>query len=167
VPPKRRITRQTSEKDRDGGVRSCSSLSAPPRFLSFFSLFFLLFSFFFFLSLSLSLFFFSFFSFFLNKRRFCYRSGPGVRQRNRMSARAGCDVRAAGQAGKYRKPARLLATQTLSSLCVPLFSPLPLPRSPPASANSPSSSSVLILSARVVSRHPLPPPPRLARDPIF
>lgn len=31
------------------------------------------------------------------KSRFCYRSGAGVRQRNRMSAHAGCDVRAAGK----------------------------------------------------------------------
>lgn len=40
------------------------------------------------LFLSLSLFF---------KSRFCYRFGAGVRQRNRMSAHAGCDVRAAGK----------------------------------------------------------------------
>lgn len=39
--------------------------------------------------------FFSLSSFF--KSRFCYRSGAGVRQRNRMSAHAGCDVRAAGK----------------------------------------------------------------------
>lgn len=69
------------------------------------------------------------FLFFLNKHRFCYRSGAGVRQRNRMSARAGCDVSdCRAQASKYRKPARLLATQTLSFLCVPLFSSLLLCR---------------------------------------
>lgn len=45
------------------------------------------------------IFFFPFFPFFFffNKHRFCYRSGAAVRQRNRMSARAGCDVRAAGK----------------------------------------------------------------------
>lgn len=35
------------------------------------------------------------FFFFFNKRRFCYRPGPGVQQQNRMSARAGYDVRRA------------------------------------------------------------------------
>jgi len=47
---------------------------------------------FFILSLFISLALYSFF-----KSRFCYRFRAGVRQRNRMSAHAGCDVRAASK----------------------------------------------------------------------
>lgn len=65
--------------------------------------------------------------FFLNKRRFCYRSGAGVRQRNRMSARAGCDVRAAGRPASTVNLPDWLATQTYFSLCVSFYR-LPLPR---------------------------------------
>lgn len=88
-------------------------------------------------SLSFPFSFLSFFFFFLNKRRFCYRSGAGVRQRNRMSARAGCDVRAAGRPASTVNLPDCLQRKHIP-LCVSFYRPLPRP---PDHANSPSSSA--------------------------
>ena len=61
------------------------------------------------------------FSLLFFKSRFCYRFGAGVRQWNRMSAHAGCDVRAAGKpASTVNLPDCLQRKYFLSFSCSPL-----------------------------------------------